>query len=363
MIPKAEFTPLRLADYETLAQPRLSGMAQAYFCGGAGEELGLEANLAAWRRWRLVPRALNGRAVGGGTAVRLFGMDVAHPFIVAPMALQRLAHPEGEAAVALAAAAQAGVMTVATEASMSIEAIARTTPGPLWFQLYPRHEWAQSLALVRRAENAGCAAIVVTVDAPLTPPRVRELRAGLRLPDGIAPVHLSDLAPPSLPRLEDGDSAVFDRLLAIAPAWDDIARLREATRLPLLLKGILNPADARRAVGCGADGIVVSNHGGRLLDSLPTGLEMLPEIAAAVAGAIPLIVDGGVRRGEDAVIARALGAEAVMVGRPVLHGLAVAGAKGASHVLRMLRDELEVAMALLGLRSLAEVRADMLRRA
>ena len=363
MTPKAGCTPLTLADYETLARSRMPAMAHAYFSAGAGEELGLAANLAQWRGWRLLPQVLNGRAAGGGTNIRLFGADLAHPFIVAPMALQRLAHSEGEAAVALAAAAQGGVMTVATESSVTIEDMARTSPGPLWFQLYPRHAFAQSLDLLRRAEGAGCSAIVVTVDAPLTPPRPREIRAGFHLPDGIAPVHLSQMAPPVFAALEDGESPVFDRLLTIAPDWDDIAKLRAATRLPLILKGILNPADAKRAVACGADGIVVSNHGGRLLDSLPTALEMLPVVADAVAGAVPLIVDGGVRRGEDALIARALGADAVMVGRPVLHGLAVAGARGASHVLRILRDELEVAMALLGLRTLADVSTDMLRQA
>ncbi len=357
------FMPLSLADYETLARPHLTAMTDAYFNGGAGAGVGLAANLAAWRRWRLLPQALNGRAAGGGTGIRLFDVDAAHPFIVAPMALQRLAHEEGEVAVALAAAAQGGIMTVSTESSIAIEDIARLSPGPLWFQLYPRHEFSQSLALLKRAEAAGCSAIVVTVDMPLTPPRPREIRAGFRLPEGIAPVHLSRFAPPDLPALAEGESQVFDRLFAIAPGWDDIARLRDATRLPLILKGILNPADARRAVAHGADGVVVSNHGGRLLDILPTALDMLPEIVSAIAGAIPVIVDGGVRRGEDALIARALGAHAVMVGRPLLHGLAAAGARGSSHVLRLLRDELEVAMALLGLRALADVRADMLRPA
>ncbi|MGG7564734.1 alpha-hydroxy acid oxidase [Rhodovulum sp. DZ06] len=354
--------PLTLAGYESRAVQALPDAIRAYVFGGAGAGRGIDANLSAWQGHRLLPRALRGRTAGGSTAVALPGADLAHPFLVAPMALHRLCAPDGEVATAMAAAAQGGVMTVSTESSVEVERIAAAAPGPLWFQLYPRHDPAQSVALMRRAEDAGCTALVITVDAPFTPPRPAEIAAGFRLPDGVRPVHLSALPGPAFAPLAEGESAVFDRLLPAAPDWGDVERLIKAAAAPVYLKGVLSPADARRAVEAGAAGIIVSNHGGRLLESLPTALEMLPRVVEATRGAVPLIVDGGVRRGEDALIARALGADAVMVGRPVLAGLAVGGAQGASHVLRILRDELEVAMGLLGLRALEEAGPELLLR-
>ena len=351
--------PLSLAELEAAALPALGPAAAAYFLSGAGGEEGLADNLAAWRRRRLTPRALQGRRAGGGTGLTLFGRSYAHPFVTAPMALQKLAHPEGEVAAAMAAAAMEGAFCLSMETSAPPEAVA-ASGAPFWFQITPRHDRAQTEALLARAEAAGAGAVVVTVDAPFTPPRPRERRAGFALPPGVRPVLLDGLPGPAPSPPGEGESMVFHRALAIAPDWSDIAHIRARTGLPLILKGVLNPADALRGVEEGAQGIVVSNHGGRLLEALPPALDMLPGIAAALGGRATLLVDGGVRRGSDALIARAMGADAVMVGRPILHGLAWNGARGAAHALRLLRDELEVAMGLLGLRGLEEVGPEML---
>ena len=211
--------------------------------------------------------------------------------------------------------------------------------------------------LVQRAEAAGYEALVLTVDAPTSGIRDRERRAQFRLPPGIGPVNLAGLQPAPAPQLQPGQSALFDGLLHQAPTWDDIAWLRSITRLPVLLKGVLHPADATQAVAAGAAGVIVSNHGGRTLDTAPPTAVALPRVAQAVAGAVPVLVDGGIRRGTDVLKAMALGASAVLVGRPAVHGLAHAGAAGVAHVLRLLRDELEVAMALTGCKTLADAPA------
>ena len=226
--------------------------------------------------------------------------------------------------------------------------------GPLWFQLYLQHDRGFTQALVQRVEAAGYEALVLTVDAPTSGVRDRERRAGFRLPPGVGPVNLAGLPPPPPPDLRPGQSALFDGLLHQAPTWDDVAWLQSITRLPVLLKGVLHPADARQAVAAGAAGLIVSNHGGRTLDTAPATATALPRVVQAVGGAVPVLVDGGIRRGTDVLKAMALGASAVLVGRPAVWGLANAGATGVAHVLRLLRDELEVAMALTGCATLAD---------
>lgn len=352
--------PVDLADYEALAHERLDPNAAAYFLGGAGDERAMDGNAAAYARRQIVPRMMRGGG-GGHTGLTLLGDALDHPIVLAPVAYQRLAHCDGEGASAMAAAAQGGAMCVSMEASVALEGLRQGAP--LWFQIYLRHDAAQTLHLARRAEAAGCTALVVTLDAPITAPRGRELRAGFRLPHGIAPVNLAHMDPPRFAPLDDGESAVFDRLMRIAPTWDDLARLTDATDLPVLVKGVLHPDDALSAIKAGAAGIVVSNHGGRTLAAAPAALDMLAGVADAVQGAVPLLVDGGIRRGEDVLIALASGADAVMIGRPVIHGLAVDGARGVSHVIRLLRDELEAAMALSGVRTLAEIGPHLLRPA
>jgi len=344
--------PVCLADYAALARDRLDDHARAYFEGGAADELTLAANVQAWRDIPLSARVLRPMA-GAHTRVELFGRTLAHPILLAPVAYQRLAHPDGERATAQAAAALQAGMVLSTQSSVAVEEVARivcTDPdaGPLWFQLYLQHDRGFTLDLVRRAEAAGCSALVLTVDAPVQGARDRERRAGFRLPPGVRAVHLDGLPPRPVRALGPGQSALFDGLLADTPTWDDVAWLRAQTRLPLLLKGVTHPEDARLGLSVGADGLIVSNHGGRTLDTLPATAVLLPRIADAVGTALPLLVDGGIRRGTDVLKALALGARAVLIGRPVVHALAVGGARGVAHVLRLLRDELEIAMALTG---------------
>ncbi len=353
-----------LADHELHARQRLDDNAWAYFSGGAGDEITLRANRCAWDALPLWPRVLRPLA-GGHTRVTLLGRTLAHPVLVAPIAFQRLAHTDGELAMAYAAAAQGAGVVLSTQASVALETIAHAVQpdpgrGPLWFQLYLQHDRGFTQALVLRAEAAGYEALVLTVDAPASGVRDRERRAGFRLPPGIAAVNLAGLQAPAPVEPHPGQSALFDGLLHHAPTWDDIAWLQSITRLPVLLKGVLHPADARLAISVGAAGLIVSNHGGRTLDTAPATAQALPRVVRAVAGAVPVLVDGGIRRGTDILKAMALGASAVLVGRPAVWGLANAGAVGVAHVLRLLRDELEVAMALTGCATLADASTALL---
>ncbi len=356
--------PINLADHEAHARTVLDDNAWAYFAGGAADELAIAAGRRAWDALRLHPRVLRPLA-GGHTCVELLGRRLAHPILLAPVAFQRLAHPDGELASALAAAAQQAGFVLSTQASLPLETIAGAVGddperGPLWFQLYLQHDRGFNRELVRRAEAAGYEALVLTVDAPCHGARDRERRAGFRLPPGIAAVNLAGL-PPRPPRpAGPGRSALFDDLLHDAPTWDDIAWLQAETRLPLILKGILHPDDARQAARLHAAAVIVSNHGGRTLDSAPPGADVLPRIADAVGATLPLLVDGGIRRGTDVLKAIALGASAVLVGRPYVFGLANAGAAGVAHVIRLLRDELEIAMALTGCATLDALPPDLL---
>ena len=347
-----------LADHEQHARTQLDDNAWAYFSGGAADEISLRANRSAWDALPLWPRVLRPLA-GGHTRVPLLGRTLAHPILLAPVAFQRMAHPDGELAMAYAAAALGAGVVLSTQASVSLESVAQAVlpdpgRGPLWFQLYLQPDRGFTQALVQRAEAAGYEALVLTVDAPTSGVRDRERRAGFRLPPGVGPVNLAGLQAPAPSALGPGQSALFDGLLHHAPTWDDIAWLQSITRLPVLLKGVLHPADARQAVSVGAAGLIVSNHGGRTLDTAPATATALPRVVQAVGGAVPVLVDGGIRRGTDVLKAMALGASAVLVGRPAVWGLANAGAAGVAHVLRLLRDELEVAMALTGCATLAE---------
>ena len=347
-----------LADHERLARQHLDDNAWAYFSGGAADEITLHANRSAWDQITLQPRVLRALA-GGHTRTELLGRTLTHPILLAPIAFQRMAHPDGERASAFAAAALGAGMVLSTQSSTPVEAVAQAmqgdpASGPLWFQLYLQHDRGFTRALVQRAEAAGCEALVLTVDAPTSGVRDRERRAQFRLPAGISAVHLAGLAPPPARALAPSQSALFDGLLQHAPTWDDVAWLQSTTRLPVLLKGVLHPDDARQAAALGVAGLIVSNHGGRTLDTAPATAHALPRIAHAVQGALPLLVDGGIRRGTDVLKALALGARAVLLGRPAVYGLAHAGAAGVAHVLRLLRDELEIAMALTGCATLAD---------
>jgi 4-hydroxymandelate oxidase len=342
-----------VTDYERYARARLDENAWAFLTAGAADELTLRDNRAAFDRIRLRGSVLR-RVQGGHTRLELLGHHYQHPVFLAPIGYQKLFHADGEKATALAAEAMSAPFVVSTLATTRLEELASLN-APLWFQLYLQAQRSDSLGLARRAEDCGCQALVVTVDAPLAGIRNREQRANFRLPAGIEAVNVASLPTASSQPLPPGASAVFDGLLAQAPTWDDLAWLTSATSLPVVVKGILDPSDALLAIQHGARGIIVSNHGGRVLDTLPASIDALPSIAAAVAGRVPLLLDGGIRRGTDIVKAIALGASAVLIGRPYIHALAAAGALGVAHVVRTLREELEICMALSGCATLGGI--------
>ncbi|MEC3979440.1 alpha-hydroxy acid oxidase [Amycolatopsis sp. H20-H5] len=345
-----------LAEFEAAARERLDPVHFDFFAGGARDELTLRANETAFRRLSLLPKVLRGnskRELG----IELLGTPTSMPIVLSPTAFHRLAHPEGERATARAAARVGAIMIVSMGATTTVEDIAAAAPGgsTRWFQLYLQPDPRVTEALVRRAERAGMAALVVTVDSPVFGGRERDDRNGFHdLPSGVVAENLREL-----PGGEPGRAA--DIAMSAEFTWEHLAWLRGITSLPLLLKGVLHPEDARLAVGAGVAGLVVSNHGGRQLDTAAATIDALPEIAEAVGGAIPLILDGGIRRGTDVVKALALGATAVGVGRPVLWGLAAAGEDGVTRVLELLREEFDLAMALCGAASPSELTPDLVR--
>ena len=340
------------ADYEQRAREHLDENAWTYLSCGAADGVTLAENQSAFQRLQLRTRVLADVA-GGHIRLNLFGREYRHPIFLAPVAYHGLFHKDGEGAVAMGAAAMEAGMVLSSLATTAIAEVAALA-GPLWFQLYIQREREQTLNLVRKAEAAGCVALVVTVDAPIAGIRNQEQRVGFHLPAGIRAVNLPE-AVSGTTELEAGQSIIFDGLMRGAPSWQDITWLISETRLPVLLKGILTAEDALRAIDAGAAGIVVSNHGGRVLDTVPATISVLPEIATAVSGRIPLLLDGGIRRGTDVFKALALGASAVLIGRPYVHALATAGALGVAHLLRTLREELEITMALCGCRTLADI--------
>ncbi len=343
-----------LADFEPHAQARVDDNAWAYLNGGAADEITRHANRAAWDAIQLQPRVLRDLS-GGHTRVTLLGRELLHPVLLAPVAYQRLFHTDGELAIAHAAAAQGAGIVLSAQASVTMESVAApmladAAAGPLWFQLYWRDDRDFMRALLKRVEAAGYQALVLTVDAPVHGARDRERRTGFKLPDDIRAVNLGGLKKPL--DLKPGQSALFDGLMPRAATWREVDWLRAESRLPLLLKGITHADDAREAVARGVAGVIVSNHGGRTLDTVPATAHLLPAVRAAVD--VPVLVDGGIRRGTDVLKAMALGANAVLLGRPYVHALTASGALGVAHALRLLRDELEIAMALSGCKTLAD---------
>lgn len=348
------------ADYERLAPEFLAPSTWAWLSGGSGEERCLRESRAAFARRYILNRVL-GDLAGGHTRVTLLGQSLAHPFLLAPVAAQGLLHPEGEVASARAAAALGGGLVLSTLSSLPLEEVAAAAGESLrWFQLYfqPRRE--VTLDLLHRAEAAGFSAIVVTLDAPVQPVSRRALEAGFEMPVEGSPGSLARYAASPRRELAASDSVVFQGLMADAPTWADLEWLLAQTRLPVLAKGVAHPADVRRLRELGVAGFVVSAHGGRALDELPAPLDLLPAVRAAAGADVPVLLDGGVRSGADAFKALALGADAVLVGRPALHALAVAGAPGVAHLLRLLREELEVTMALAGCATPAEITREAL---
>lgn len=330
--------------------------------GGSGAETTLAANRAALDGLALLPRVLTGRT-GADPSGRLLGTDAAMPVAVAPMAYQSLLHPEGEQAVARAARAAGVPFVLSTLSSRPVEAVV-ATGADVWFQLYWLRERTRTDELVARAEDSGCRALMVTVDVPAMGRRWRDVRNGFSLPPHVRAANLEPGSDERAHRSTPGVSALADhtRSLFGVPTLRDLERLRRRTSLPLVVKGVLDARDARRAAECGADAVVVSNHGGRQFDGAPPSIAQLPSVAEAVAGLCAVLLDSGIRTGTDVLRALALGASGVLIGRPVLWGLAAHGEEGVAEVLCVLRDEVREALLLTGCADLADAAELRVRR-
>lgn len=351
-----------VADYARYARERITASAWEYIEGGAADEITLADNLAAFRRVGLRQSVLADLS-GARTDVEILGQRFDYPIMLAPVAWHKLAHPDGELATVLGASAMRAGMVLSTQSSTELTAVAAASQTTLWFQLYLQADRDFTLHLVRKAEESGYRAIVLTADAPVNGIRNREQRARFALPGGVESVNLRGMQTPAHVAQAGVNTLFGSQLLQHAPGWKDLEWLAGHSRLPVLVKGIGTAEDALRALDHGAAGLIVSNHGGRTLDTLPATLDVLPEIAAAVQQRAPILLDGGIRRGSDVFKAIALGATSTLIGRPYIHALAAAGATGVAHVLHLLRSELEVTMALAGRATLADIDASALRLA
>jgi 4-hydroxymandelate oxidase len=347
---------INLFGYEQLAKEHLSQMAFDYYSSGAWDEVTLRDNLAAFTRVKLRPKMLVDVSKINLTT-QVLGESLQLPLLIAPMAFQCLADPEGEIATALAAEIAGVGMVLSTLATKSLEEVATVANGLQWFQLYIHKDQGLTQALVQRAYTAGYKAICLTVDAPMLGKRERDQRNEFTLPPGLHPANLTNISGLDIPQApgESGLLTYFAQQINPAVTWQDLEWLQSLSPLPLVVKGILRADDAVRAVEYGVQAIVVSNHGGRQLDGAIASLDALPDIIAAVDGKAEVLLDGGIRRGTDILKALAYGAKAVLIGRPVLWGLAVAGKIGVSHIISLLQDELNLAMALSGCASLGDI--------
>jgi 4-hydroxymandelate oxidase len=349
---------ISLADYEQAAAQVMHPAAAAYCFGGAGDEVTLRDNLDAWRRLAIRPRMLVGvgrRELG----VTLLGRARPHPLLIAPIAFQRLAHPDGEIATARAAAATGTTLCLPTLGTTAVDELAHAVPdAPRWFQLYVFRDRGVSRALVASAVEHDYEALVVTVDLPIYGVRERELRAGSQsLRPGPVPSVVAAGGHRGLTREEI--TALIDPDLT----WSDIERFAAESPIPVVVKGVLTPEDARRAIDSGAQAVIVSNHGARQLDTVLAGADALPAVVDDIGARADVLVDGGIRRGTDVLKALALGARAVLIGRPIVWGLAVDGAAGAERVLKILLAELDNALALAGAPRAEELDAGFVTRA
>ena len=353
---------LNLDSLEALARDRLDPMLYDYIAGGSGDEWTLAENRTAWSRYQLLPRMLRGVS-DRSLATSVLGQNISMPVLVPPMGFQGLCHSEAELATARATAAEGTIFCASTVSNESLESIAEACGGPRWFQLYVYRDKEITRALVERAVAAGYSALCLTVDTPLAGARERDRRNSLRMPAHLA---LGNFAAAHTAEHHHGQGAGSALAQYIAARWDpgltweDVSWLRSVSYLPVVVKGVLAPDDAVLAIEHGAWAVIVSNHGGRQLDSAPAGATMLPAVADAVGGRAEVLVDGGIRRGTDVLKALALGAGAVLVGRPVLWGLTLDGADGVRAVLQHLRVEIDLAMALAGCRTVADVRRDLI---
>lgn len=338
--------PINISDYEALARARMEPANWDFYAGGSDDEITLRANRTAFERIRLRPRVLVDVNVCD-VHTTVLGTPVSMPILIAPTAYHGLAHPEAECATAQAAGEAGTLMIASTVSNRSMEEIVAAASGPLWFQLYTFSGRQGSEMLVKRAEAAGFRAIVLTVDLPRLARRERDIRNNFNLPSRLREANLTD------------ENVAEETPFSLT--WESLAWLRGLTTLPILLKGILTAEDAKLAVEHGIEGIIVSNHGGRQLDTTLASIEALPEVVEAVAGRCEVYMDGGIRRGTDVLKALALGARAVLVGRPILWGLVANGATGVRHVLELLRAELELAMVISGRPTIASIDRSLVR--
>ncbi|WP_430459983.1 alpha-hydroxy acid oxidase [Thalassolituus sp. LLYu03] len=342
-----------LRDYERAALGFMREDIQAYVNGGAADEITVRDNAQAFSKLRLINRVF-GDFSAASTRTTIAGIELASPLLLAPVAHQRLLHAQGEVATAQAAAAMNVPMIVSTLSSMPLEQIAAQLDH-WWFQLYWQPARDANELLLKRAHAAGARAIVITLDAPVSGVRNRAQRAGFRLPEGVLEANLLGLPKAAPVALQENDSVVFQHFMRQRPGIDELRWLRAHTELPLIAKGISHPDDAVLLKELGFNGVIISNHGGRTLDTLPPSIDSLPAIRAAVGQDFAILFDSGIRRGTDIVKALALGANAVCVGRPQLWALAVAGPLGVAHMLRILQEELEMAMAFCGTPTPADI--------
>lgn len=343
-----------IADYEQQARLHLSTATWEYLQGGAMDEVSIRENREQFEQIKLIPRHLKD-LTQGNTQLSLLGHNYPHPIFLAPIGHQTLFHPQAEKASAIAAEVLQSNLILSTFTNTDLRELNPANTYK-WFQLYWQADRQKSLELVKLAEQYHYKALVVTIDSPHTGIRDRERKAFFQLPENMqhphTPAHFiaSDVAPDQHP--------LFQGLMHMAPQWSDIEWLIQNTSLPVILKGVLHPADAKYAIEIGAQGLIISNHGGRVLDTTISPLNALQMIKTAVDPEFPLLLDGGIRRGSDIFKAIALGATAILVGRPYIYGLAVAGALGVAHTIKILKEEFEVTMALMGTATLKEINRD-----
>jgi isopentenyl diphosphate isomerase/L-lactate dehydrogenase-like FMN-dependent dehydrogenase len=353
--------PVKLDDFEPAARAILPQGIYDYIAGGSEDEIALRGNREAFARYRFRFKVLSS-ADRPDLSSEVLGQRFQMPVHLAPTAIQRMAHPDGEAAAYRAATAAGVAYCLSTLSSLSIEDVAAAATGPRWFQLYMHRERAISASFVERAVDAGFAAILLTVDLPKTGRRERDIRNVFSLPDGISYANLGGTRTRASTAGLDPFAQDVNAQSNAGLNWGDLEWLVSKSSLPVIVKGVVRADDARRAVDAGARGILVSNHGGRQLDYAIASLDALPEVVQAVGGDAPVLMDGGIRRGTDVLKALCLGAAGVLIGRPYLYALSVGGADGVQTMLAMMRDEMEVSMSLLGVKSLSELNQDLLAR-
>lgn len=349
---KLTFIPndlVSLKDYERYAKERMSINSLAYVCSGAGDEITFKRNEEAFQEIYLEANTLEDLSELN-TKIELFGQTYDSPIMLAPVAYQKLVDTNGEISTAQAANATNTCMCVSSFSSCTLEDISKSTNSPLWFQLYIQPDMKTNLELIQKAENLGFKALVITIDAPISGIRNVEQRYGFSLPENISAVNINN----PIQTINNFENIL--EMAKILPTWKDIEFIKKNSKLPVILKGITSTTYAKKAIELGIDGIIVSNHGGRTLDTLPPTIEILPKIAQIIDGKIPILFDGGIKRGTDIIKAIALGASAVLIGRPIMYGLATAGALGVAHTLKILKEELEVSMIFTGCKDIKSVK-------